>query len=355
MSSLQEQKDRDSAKNRPAAGRYGAVDIGSHTIRLLIAEFDGRRQLKVLLTRRSITRLAGGFHESGKIRPRSLARSFAVLDGYARLLAKKRVSSTACGATGVLRRAAEARLLVEQARCRCGLRVEILSERQEAVLSAKGALSMVETGGKPVLCFDLGGSSTEFVLAVPERQTPLFAESVFIGAATLTQRFLASAPNQPGQVRRARQFVETRLEPVVREVQRQLVLAESSSRPPALVGTAGTVTTLAAMNLKLERYRPSCINGTMLSRPWIDATIDWLSRRELEQRLQWSGLEKGREDIIVAGAVIVSTILRSFGRQDLIVADGGLLEGLLLDDIHRNHGLDPPPLWTPLTWLWESE
>ncbi len=120
-----------------------------------------------------------------------------------------------------------------------------------------------------------------------------------------------------------------------------------------LVGTAGTVTTLAAMYLNMERYVPYRVNGLVLTKDWLSLTIESLAQMPLAQRRLIAGLEPGREDIILGGAVIVSEILSCFGQDRFIVTDAGLLEGLLIDLIEKESGLyggEAAGLRTGLTW-----
>ena len=331
---------------------FAAIDLGSHTLRLLIARLEHGTHLRPLLGERQITRLAQGFQDSGLLHPEPMAHSLQALASFARRLEAYQVRQVRCGATGVFRKAANAADFIRRIHGEIGLGVAILSEHQEAALSAAGIASVLPAVDRARLCFDLGGSTTELAVLVPSSTVPVFTESVFLGAATVTERFFPVAPAENAALAAAARYSQEQLRPAVA---RALAVARrfAPGRPPQLIGSAGTVTTLAAMFLELHRYQPQLINGQVLERQWIDATIDRLSRLTLAQRLALVGLEPGREDIILGGALIVGVLLDLLQLPRLLAADAGLLEGLLLDGIEQWRGAHraPPAVPGPLTWI----
>ena len=201
--------------------------------------------------------------------------------------------------------------------------------------------------------FDVGGGSTEFIL--PVEKDHVVCTSRPVGAATLTEAYLADDPPGLEAVNRAQ--IEAR---------RQIDLAKgqlyesspkkgrmASSGGVLLAGTAGTVTTLAAMNLKMKRYVPYRVNGVVLPLEWMSRTIGFLALMPLCERRMIAGLEAGREDIILGGAVIVSQILSCFGSESFIVSDAGLIEGLVIELAEQESGLAGEVATGPrtdLTW-----
>jgi exopolyphosphatase/guanosine-5'-triphosphate,3'-diphosphate pyrophosphatase len=147
----------------------------------------------------------------------------------------------------------------------------------------------------------------------------------------------------------ARHSIAEALQPAISQL-RALIQARNHPAALRLVGTAGTVTTLAAMHMEMTTYEPYRVNGLSLSEKWLAATIDLLAGMSLESRRRISGLEAGREDIILGGALIVMEVLRGFSQNRFIVMDAGLLEGLLLSLIEKEQGL-PPSLLSPFAWL----
>lgn len=340
-------------KRRPSGAESGgqvfaAIDAGSHTIRLLVAALDESREITPLRTERRITRLARGFREGETLKEAGMSGSLAVFREYAALLEHYGAGPAACGATGVIRRAANGKEFLERVHKETGIRARILSEEAEALLSAKGVLSVLPWREGAVLTFDLGGSSTEFTLVDTARDEPLWNTSVFIGAATVTERRLLDDPPGPAACAAAAHDIREALAPALGTV-REYLRGMPELRPFRIVGTAGTATTLAAMRLGMAEYRPFLVNGSILNATWLDETIALLSRSTLEARRGIRGLEKGREDIILGGGMIVRAILEGLALDGLTVVDGGLLEGLLIDEIESRCAL-PHFLKTPLTW-----
>ncbi|MGC8490673.1 MAG: hypothetical protein ACP5SH_02935 [Syntrophobacteraceae bacterium] len=331
---------------------FAGIDIGSHTTRLLIARRSGNELVAVRAERR-VTRLAEGFERSGSITEEAQQRNLTALKEYAAILRDYRVEKVSCGATGVVRRAKNSDETLARIESETGLVCSILSEESEANLSAKGILSVIRLGGEHPVLFDVGGGSTEFVLPIEKDGTRCASRP--IGAATLTQAYLAADPPGMEAVERAalaaREQIETAKEQLYENLHKKGKMQNSGG--VLLAGTAGTVTTLAAMRLEMTRYLPYRVNGLVLPLEWIDATIRSFASMELCERRKVAGLEAGREDIILAGAVIVSQILSSFGCDRFTVSDAGLLEGIVIDSIERESGLEGTAAGGPktrLTW-----
>jgi exopolyphosphatase/guanosine-5'-triphosphate,3'-diphosphate pyrophosphatase len=152
---------------------------------------------------------------------------------------------------------------------------------------------------------------------------------------------------------RASREVRGLLEPALREVERALEDCHAPTESVEVVGTAGTVTTLAAIRLEMVAYRPYRVNGLVLEAAWIRACIERLARLQSAERCRVPGLEQGREDIIIGGAILVEELLRGLRHDRVAVTDAGLLEGLLLAGIEDRLGL-PRSLSSPLTWDWRD-
>lgn len=342
------------------SAHFASIDIGSHTLRLLVAsckEVGEATDKKILLSplclERRITRLARGFQIEGMLKETGIRDSIRALKEYTELLKHYQVRSVTCGATGVIRRASNNTDFLKMILEETGLQVSIISESSEAFLSAKGVLSALAKPEHPVLIFDLGGSSTEFVLTDPKQPEPIFATSVFIGAATVTERCLQGDPPDEESIREARQAIRTALEPTLKTFSNRPDRPDLSPSRLQTVGTAGTITTLAAMHLEMDEYEAYRVNNLQLSETWLDQTIDRLAHLTLASRRKLPGLEEGREDIIFGGALIVREILHLLGEASLTVIDAGFLEGLLLDLIEKEYGVSSS-LWSPLTWHWQK-
>jgi len=333
--------------------RFASIDIGSHTLRLLVAQEESGGQVFPLHVGRRITRLARDFSQGGNLKAESMAESLAVLGEFSALLRRYHVEAVVCGATGVLRRAGNAGEFLQRVAEANGISPVILSEEEEAFYSAKGVLSGLSSGGRHVLSFDLGGGSTELMLIDPSHTRSLWSTSVFIGAATVTERFLPGDPPAPSAVVNAREAVCEALYPALAEL--RTALKDEHLPPPELlvVGTAGTATTLAAMFLEMSVYDPSRVNGLLLPKTWLAQIVTLLEQASLVERQKLAGLEKGREGIILGGALIVEELLHSLEQEQLIVVDSGLLEGLVLALIEKAHGW-PERLASPLSFRWQA-
>lgn len=335
--------------NKPARPTFASIDIGSHTIRLLIAEEDGGKGIVPLRLERRITRLARDFQAGGTLKDASIRKSIEVMVEYAGLLKEYGVSAVSCGATGVIRRAVNGEAFLGAVADATGVRGRIVSETAEAFLSAKGVLSVIPSATGTIVTFDLGGSSTEFLLVETGRTEPTWSTSVFLGAATVTERHLRGDPVEATSLLSAGRAIRETLAPALSELNSLLGPARSVDRSFQMVGTAGTATTLAAMYLKMTDYDPFKVNGVMLTREWLTTLIEALARLPLASRREIPGLEPGREDIILGGALIVREVLAGLDEERLTIADGGFLEGLLLDLLERQHGWHHT-LKTCLTW-----
>ncbi len=314
---------------------FAALDIGSHTTRLLIVRKSGRELIPVR-AERSVTRLAEGFQREGALTEEAQKRNIQALREYADLLGRLRVEKVRCGATGVVRRAQNRASALQRIEAQTGIECRILSEREEAALAAKGILSVIDTGAKEPLLFDIGGGSTEFVL--PGARGLLACASQPLGAATLSDSFLRDDPPGMEAVNLAAAAARRQID----SARRQLCEEARSSLSPdtlGLAGTAGTITTLAAMKLGLKHYSPYLVNGEILFAEWISSLIGSLARMPLAERRQMEGLEAGREDIILGGAVILQEVLLGFGCDRVVVSDAGLIEGLVIELAQSQSGL----------------
>ena len=333
---------------------FASIDLGSHTIRLLIARLENSRILIPVKNEREITRLARDFDSKERLVDASMRHSLEVLRAYAELLQRFQIGAVACGATGVLRRADNAARFLDMVREHTGLTVPILSEKSEAILSAKGALSVLPMTRNITVLFDLGGSSTEILTISPNEPEPVWQTSVFIGAATITQKYLPSDPPTSEALSAASAAIRMQLTPTLRRVRRSVEASGDSLENILLVGTAGTVTTLVSMYLQMDKYQPCRVNGLSLNQNWLTDTVDYIKGLPVAARRGIPGLEQGREDIILGGALIVIEILRELGQQQLMVSDAGLLEGLMLHLIESRYGI-PPRLQSPFRWNLSSE
>jgi exopolyphosphatase/guanosine-5'-triphosphate,3'-diphosphate pyrophosphatase len=260
-----------------------------------------------------------------------MGRTLETLHAFADLLKREGVENVFAVATGVLREAKNGKAFIERVRERAGLSLRLLSGEEEASLMLKGVLGSLKDPALTQIVADVGGWSTE-VLWV-EGHKAKKAQSVQLGTVALTERFLMDDPPRPQEL----ECLEKSAKKILREMRERFAREdlEVEDLHPQLVGTAGTITTLAAIDQGLFVYDPQKINGHRISRQTLEEIYLRLRSLPMKERRYIPGLEKGREDLIVAGAVVVLQLLEVFGLEGVVVADSGLLEGVLLDGLEQ--------------------
>lgn len=303
-----------------------SIEIGTHTARLLIVRPDPQSTpWQTLLRRRIYIRLAEGLDApEGAVGTAASGRTLEALRRFSRDLRRHRTHRVYAVATGLFREASNAQALLDEAFQETGIRIRRVTGREEARLSARGALSAVPSATPPMGVFDLGGGSTEFFLCGCGGERIL---SLPLGAAIFTRRFLGSDPPAPGQIRALRLEADRLLKGVP--------LLGSKGGAGFLIGTGGTVTTLAAMlhgRLGQGDLEAESINGLVLRQEDLLAQLERLCALGVSERARASGLEPGRASVIVAGIEIVLRVLARFGLDRITASMWDLLEGQLLEN-----------------------
>lgn len=299
-----------------------AIDCGTNSIRLLVLRLDGGSVVEVERQVR-LARLGQGVDATGEFHPDALARTFAVCEEYAGIIADHRVDRVRFVATSAARDVSNRGVFLDGVRQRLGVVPDVISGDEEARLSSAGVLSGVRAPA-PVLVFDIGGGSTELVLlgegAVVER-----AVSLDVGAVRLKERLMPSDPPTTREVEAARRFVGELLD----ESGVDLTGVRTA------VGVAGTVTSAAARVLGLEEYSRSAVHGTVLGRDQIrELTRHWtgVPVAEIEQEPCMHPLRAG---VIGAGAVILDEISARIPGGEVMVSETDILDGIALELLHQ--------------------
>jgi len=306
---------------------FAALDLGSLTVRLAVAEEVGGGKFRLLVHRREITGLGQGLAATGELAPGGMARTLEALKDFQQVMAAHQVEIYRAVGTQALRQARNRHLFLDRLHEALGLAVEVLTPEAEARLSLTGVLSALspEVLASPaVLVFDVGGGSSEFALVRPGRE-PVFA-SLPLGVLTLSQARPLGDPPIPEKVAALKEELAARLGFFYEETIRPHLGAD-----PCLVGTAGAVTTLAAMHLRLREYDPHKINNLNLTRVQVAALAELVARLPEAARAGLAGIEPAKAGVMVAGALIVLTLLKVCRQDSLVVIDAGLLEGVLYD------------------------
>ncbi|HPM78294.1 MAG TPA: hypothetical protein PK961_14485 [bacterium] len=298
--------------------KIATLDIGSNTVRLLLGTVE-KGVLKRVSVDRKITRLAGKF-AAGRAHPDSLQRTVEAVAEFARKARAYGAVEIRAVCTGVARRLEDPLTLLDALAEQARLDAQIIDGRLEAAVSALGGAYETGLRDRTFLLMDVGGFSTE--LALVENARPARAVSLDFGAVSLTENHLLDDPPTVAQLQSGAQAVAELL--ASNEELAQLPAVDT------LVGTAGTVTTLAALDLKMERYDPEQIDGRILSVATIEGLLAKLVSMPAAERLYLPGLEKGREDLIPAGAIICLRVMEHLHFERLAVTEGGVLEGVAL-------------------------
>lgn len=303
-------------------GRVAAVDCGTNSIRLLIAEIDDTGGLVDVERRMEIVRLGQGVDATGRLAPDALERTFAVARDYAAAIQDAGVSRTRFVATSATRDAAnraEFEVAVEDI---FGVRPEVVSGAEEAQLSFAGAtagLAAVGVAAPPYLVVDIGGGSTEFVLGGDGTGVSA-ACSVDVGCVRMLERHLHADPPEAAQVAAARADVDAAIE--------QAAAVVPLDKAGSLVGVAGTVTTLTAIALGLDDYDPARVHRARVPAPVVQRVAARLLSAPRAERATIGALHPGRVDVIAAGALILDRVLRRTGLEELVASEHDILDGI---------------------------
>jgi exopolyphosphatase/guanosine-5'-triphosphate,3'-diphosphate pyrophosphatase len=301
--------------------RVATIDIGTNTTLLLVAEASGGT-IAVLEDRAEITRLGRGIGTNGRLGQEGIDRTLAVLSGYAVLARVHEAPIFAIG-TEALRRAPNAADFLCRAAALLDTPVEVINGEREAALTFLAArLSFPEAASQTMMVVDIGGGSTEIVVA--RRGVVESCRSLPLGSVRLTERHIHHDPALADEVAAVRAEVVGHLAEMP---------FPSEADQPCLVGVAGTVTTLAAMMQDLQNYDPGLVHGYRLTLPALDRQIERLCASTQKEREAMAGLDPKRADVILSGAIILCEIVRRLGAAQVLVSDRGIRWGLLYEKL----------------------
>lgn len=293
-----------------------AIDLGTNTARLLIAERSPTGIIPVRVER-EVVRLGGGFTDESGLSVEARERGLACLHRFSDIISAYGVRQVRASATSAVRDAVNGRQFVAEVFQDTGITLVVIDGDEEARLTLKGVLSGLDSESGALVVLDVGGGSTEFTVSV--HGSPVFIKSMPVGVVRLTEGFHTTIE----MVGRVRSVVDQ----LEKELASAGILVSGDSE---LVGTAGTATTIAAIKLEMVDYDYRLVNNFVVDRGDIAEIFQRLSPLTPQERLSIKGLEKGREDLIIAGLVIITSVMDRFGFDRLKVSDFGLLEGLAL-------------------------
>lgn len=296
-----------------------AIDIGTNTVLLLVAERDASGNLVALEEQATITRLGEGVDKTRALAPAAIARTNAAIDRYAEIVERLGVEQIDVVGTSAMRDARGGEAVREHVKAKLGVDARTISGDEEARLTFAGALSGVASvdAAARVRVYDIGGGSTEVVHGERGRSDVVFAHSYDVGSVRLTERHVKSDPPRPEELAAVRADARAAFASVP---------SFDSDVPP--VGIAGTMTTLAAVSLKMETYDGARVHGLRLPVTEIERVVAELARLPLAERSRVPGLEPKRADVIVAGGLITLAYLEHVGAREVMISDRGVRWGL---------------------------
>jgi exopolyphosphatase/guanosine-5'-triphosphate,3'-diphosphate pyrophosphatase len=305
---------------------YAGIDIGTLTLRLLIARIDSDGSLHELAAKRRIARLGEGLQPSRQLQSAAMNRAVDTIRSWMPAIRESGAECVAAVATSAVRDALNRDDFLDQVKRETGLEVELLTGEEEARRTLLGIQVGLPEEIEKVLALDIGGGSTELIKVAGDSKPVLI--SIDEGVVRLTEDCLRNDPVLHEEVDHARQRIRQHLD---RVASRLGVVAGYE-----LVGTAGSITTLAAMDQRLEMYAPPRIHNYRLSFEAVRRLAGELLRGSRAERRKLPGLEPGREDLIVAGTLILQEVMQRFGFRECLVSDYGLREGVLIDLWQKN-------------------
>ncbi len=296
--------------------RVAAIDCGTNSIRLLIADIEGDNFREVIRTM-EIVRLGQGVDETGQFHPDAITRTLAAVDKFAAEIAKRGVQKIRFCATSATRDATNRHLFVDGVRERLGIEPEVISGEEEASLSFTGAIQDFSPSDGPFLVVDIGGGSTEFVFGTTHVE---FAKSVNIGCVRMTERHFTNDPIQTNDIEKARS-----------DIQAAIAIAAALvpiTQAKTLIAVAGTATTVAAAALNLPEYDRYAIHLARITAAQAHEASEMFLTQNREQRLSLGYMHPGRVDVIPAGSLVLSEIMKATGATEFVASESDILDGI---------------------------
>jgi len=300
------------------ASRLAAVDVGTNSTRLLVADVEGGRVVAEHAREMIITRLGKGVDRTGRFDPAALRRTLDALAGYGATCRRFGVQRRRVVATSATRDAGNRQALLDGVRALLGVDTEVLSGEAEAATAYRGATHDLP-GEERTLVVDIGGGSTELILGT---RLPEAMVSLDLGCVRLHERHLHTDPPTAAEVAALRADAAAGLARVTGTLD-----PASAER---VVGVAGTITTVTAIGLGLDAYDPRRIHRSALGAAEIAAVAEKLAAMTVAERAAIPVMAKGREDVIAAGALLLDELVRTFGFRRVIASETDILDGVLL-------------------------
>lgn len=304
--------------------RLAAIDIGSQTIRLLVADSFSETGLTPVYKDRAIIRLGEGVAESGLLAPDAMKRAVVCVADFIALARQMNAESIYATATACVRFASNRNVFLREVYHAAGILPRVLSGQEEAHISQAGVTLALPALPPSMVVLDIGGGSTELIAM--DGNTITKTVSIPLGVIGLRERFCRHDPPLDSELAAMASNICALL-------QEYGVYEAAFTQPEAIIGGAGTVTTLAAMDMSMTEYDSQRINGYCLTKNSIQKLFRLMIPLTVDARSRLPGLEPGRAAVLPAGSAILLEVLNLLGKDMVVVSDGGLLEGILLQHL----------------------
>ncbi len=296
--------------------RVAAIDCGTNSIRLLIADIDGNN-FREITRQMEVVRLGQGVDKTGAFHPDAIARTLAAVDLYAAEIAKRGVEKIRFCATSATRDATNRALFIDGVKERLGIEPEVIAGEVEAALSFQGATKDFDKSEGPFLVIDIGGGSTEFVFGTDVVEA---ARSMNIGCVRMSERHFTGDQPDPGQIAAAIEDID--------EAIRQAAKSVPITSAKTVIMVAGTATTVAAAALELPAYDRYAIHLARITSERAHQISTDLLRETREQRAAHGYMHPGRVDVIGAGSLVLDRIMQATGASEFVASESDILDGM---------------------------
>ncbi len=301
-----------------------AIDVGSNTIRLLIGGIRKNR-LNRIYSGRITTRLAEGIANSGRLKTVNIGKSLSAIKEFYSLISGCGIKNIRAVGTSAVREAENSREFLEAVYNETGIKVESITGIEEARLTARGLLSGINKPSPSLLIIDIGGGSTEWIIQTgPLSKDRLLSDSLPAGVVKLFERFIRTDPAAPDELA----AINNEIDSIIAGNELRTLTHKSGWM---LIGTGGTITTLASIDLGLDEYDGEKVHMHVIPLEKLLILRDMLIALPFERRKEIKGLEPGRADLIIPGILLTIRVMETLGFREIAVSDYGLLEGILLE------------------------
>ena len=298
--------------------RFAVIDVGTNSVKLHVGERDVDGLWRTVADRAEVTRLGEGLDQTGALNVAPMERTGEAIAEMVDEARRKGALAVAAVGTAGLRTASNSAVFVDAVEARSGVRIEIITGKEEGRLAYLAVKSSLGLGEGSLVVFDSGGGSSQFTFGQGDHVEERF--SVDVGAARFTERFGLDGPV-------SREVLADALRAIAADLER----LDGRPAPSLLVGMGGAMTNLAAVNHELETYDPEIVQGTVLDRTEIDRQIELYRTSTVEERRSVVGLQPKRAEVILAGACIVQTVMAKFSADSVTVSDRGLRHRLVAE------------------------